>query len=62
MLYLGQNDARLMYPPEDVVSRGETFNHATDFSAMSEEWIDRISCRGAQLTKALIREHRPDLL
>lgn len=62
MPYLGQNDSRLMYPPDDLVSREDVFNYPTDFSAMSEDWIDRISRRGEQLTRALIREHRPELL
>lgn len=62
MPYLGQNDSRLMYPPDDLISREETFNYPTDFSAMSEEWIERISRRGEQLTLALVKEHRPDLL
>lgn len=62
MPYLGQNDSRLMYPPDDLISCEETFNYPTDFSAMSEEWIGRISRRGEQLTLALLKEHRPDLL
>ncbi|MEI4264193.1 hypothetical protein [Roseovarius sp. D0-M9] len=59
---LGQNDSRQMYPPDDLVSREDVFNYPTDFSAMSEDWIDRISRRGEQLTRALIREHHPELL
>ncbi len=29
---------------------------------MSEEWIDKLSRRGEQLTKALIAEYHPELL
>ena len=60
--YLGQDDVRLKHPAENLVSREETINYPTVFSAMSSKWIDRISRRGEQLTKSLIREHRPDLL
>lgn len=62
MPYLGQSDSRLMYPPDDLVTREEAFNYPTDFSGMSDDWIDRISRRGEQLTLALVREHRPDLM
>lgn len=55
--YLGQDDARLGAPPIDLVSREEAFAYPTDFSAMSAEWIDRLSRRGEQLTKALWAEH-----
>jgi NTE family protein len=60
--YLGQSDARLKFPPDDLVTREEAYAYSTDFSAMSEEWIDKLSRRGGQLTKALIAEHMPDLI
>ena len=60
--YLGQNDSRLEFPPADLVSRGDTYAYPTDFSAMSPAWIDRLSRRGEQLTKALIAEHAPVLM
>lgn len=59
--YLGQNDARLKFPPADLVTRGETDGYPTDFSAMDEFWIDLLSKRGEQLTSALIAEYAPDL-
>ena len=62
MPYLGQVDARLKCPPDDLVTREEAYNYPTDFSAMPEEWIDRLGCRGEQLTKALVAEHWPHLL
>ncbi len=62
MPYLGQVDSRLKFPPDDLVTREEAYNYPTDFSAMPEEWIDRLSSRGEQLTKALVAEHWPHLL
>ncbi len=60
--YLGQDDARLAFPPDDLVSREDAYAYPTDFSAMPEVWIDRLSRRGEQLTKALIAEHMPELI
>jgi NTE family protein len=59
--YLGQADGKLKYPPAGLVTRKEAYAYPTDFSAMSEDWIDRLSQRGEQLTKALILEHAPEL-
>ena len=59
MPYLGQNDKRLNCAPEDLVTREETFSYPTDFFAMSEEWTEKLSRRGEQLTRALIAEHLP---
>jgi NTE family protein len=61
MPYLGQDDSRLKFRPSDLVAREETYAYPTDFSAMSPEWIERLSRRGEQLTKALIAEHAPHL-
>jgi len=60
--YLGQDDSRLKFPPHDLVTREEAYAYPTDFSAMTPEWIDRLSKRGEQLTKALLAEHAPDLV
>ena len=60
--YLGQNDSRLKFPPADLVTREEAYAYPTDFSAMPEEWIDKLSRRGEQLTKAVIAEHHPEIL
>jgi NTE family protein len=60
--YLGQNDRKLKYPPGDLVTREVAYAYPTDFAAMSAEWIDRLSRRGEQLTRALIAEHAPHLL
>jgi NTE family protein len=59
--YLGQDDSRLKHRPVDLITRDETYSYPTDFSAMSEHWIDRLSRRGEQLTRALIEEHAPEL-
>lgn len=61
MPYLGQEDSRLKFRPRDLVTREDAFAYPTDFSAMSTDWIDRLSRRGEQLTKALIAEHAPHL-
>ncbi len=59
--YLGQDDSRLKRRPADLVSREEAYAYPTDFFAMSDEWIERLSRRGEQLTRALIEEHAPGL-
>lgn len=55
--YLGQDDSRLAVPPDDLVTRASVAGYPTDFSAMPEEWIDRLSRRGEQLVHALLAEH-----
>jgi len=60
--YLGQNDRRLKYAPDDLITREEAYAYPTDFSAMPDEWIEKLSRRGDQLTRALIAEHMPELV
>lgn len=60
--YLGQDDRRVKFRPTNLVTREEAYAYPTDFSAMTPEWIDRLSLRGEQLTRALIAEHAPDLI
>ena len=62
MPYLGQDDSRLRFRPPDLVTREDAYSYPTDLSAMSPVWIERLSRRGEQLTKALIAEHAPHLL
>jgi NTE family protein len=62
MPYLGQDDSRLKFRPPDLVTREDAYAYPTDFSAMRPEWIERLSRRGEQLTRALIAEHAPHLL
>ena len=60
--YLGQDDSRLKFPPTGLVTREEASSYPTNFSAMSPAWIERLSRRGEQLTKALIAEYAPALV
>jgi NTE family protein len=60
--YLDQDDQRLAYPPPDLVRRISVDGYPTNFSAMTNEWIEKLSKRGEQLTLALLREHAPHLL
>ena len=59
---MGQDDHRLNFPAADLVTREEAYGYPTDFSPMSTHWIDKLSRRGEQLTKALIAEHHPEML
>lgn len=60
--YLGQDDRRLKYAPDDLVTREDAYAYPTDFSAMPDEWIEKLSLRGEQLTRAVIAEHWPEVL
>ncbi len=55
--YLGQDDQRLKFPPPDLVRRESVADYPTNFAAMSDEWIDRLSRRGEQMVHALLAEH-----
>jgi NTE family protein len=52
--YLGQQDNRLPYKPPDLVPRAAVIGYPTDFAPMRDEWIDRLSGRGEQLTRLLV--------
>ncbi len=60
--YLGQIDERLPVKPSKLVPRAEVVGYSTDFAAMSDEWINRLSNRGEQLTRSLIAQYVPELL
>jgi NTE family protein len=60
--YLGQIDASLPNAPTDLVRREEVHAYPTDFNSMPEEWIDRLSLRGEQLTLCLARAYFPALV
>lgn len=60
--YLGQRDASLRYPPDDLVRCEEVAGYPTNFSAMPIEWTERLSRRGEQLVHALVRENWPEML
>jgi NTE family protein len=60
--YLGQQDDDLPSRPKVLVHRSEVVDYPTDFSAMSEQWINKISNRGEQLTRLLASCYLSDLL
>jgi NTE family protein len=60
--YLGQLDKALPNPPANLVRREEAHAYPTNFSAMSPDWIDRLSLRGEQLTLCLARAYIPHLI
>jgi NTE family protein len=60
--YLGQQDRRLPLPLPDLVPRSEVIDYPTNFAAMSEDWIERLSRRGEQMTRSLIEYYLPELL
>jgi NTE family protein len=62
MPYLGQDDSRLKFRQADLVTREDAYGYPTDFSAMTPAWIEKLSRRGEQLTKALIAENAPHLI
>ena len=60
--YLGQQDDSLPSKQSDLVPRCEVVNYRTDFAAMSNEWIEKLSLRGYQLTKILVDLYLRDIL
>lgn len=60
--YLGQSDQRLATPPKDLIKREDVDGYPTNFFAMSEEWIGKLSKRGEHVTLAVLQEHHPELL
>lgn len=60
--YLGQLDEELPARPEGLIRRSEVIVYPTDFSAMSDAWIDRLSKRGEQLTRISVLHYLRDLL
>ena len=60
--YLGQQDPQLPNPPADLLRREEAHAYPTNFNGMPDEWIERLSLRGEQLTLCLSRAYIPDLI
>lgn len=60
--YLGQADNRLACAPPNLVKREEVDAYPTDFRAMTDHWIERLSKRGEQVTLAVLQEHHSGLL
>jgi len=59
--YLGQQDQALPLRPEDLVKREEVLGYPTDFAAMPEKDITRLSRRGEQLTHSLLSYYCPEI-
>jgi NTE family protein len=60
--YLGQQDSVLPWKPSGLIPCEEVNAYPTDFAAMSEEWIEKLSKRGEQLTRLLVPYYLKDLL
>jgi len=60
--YLGQIDERLPWKPSALVPRSEVFGYPTNFSGMTDAWIEKLSNRGEQLTRCLIAQHCPEIV
>ena len=54
---LGQTDQRVPLKPANWVDREEVIRYPTDFSAMSEKNIQRLSARGEAITRALLTQY-----
>jgi NTE family protein len=52
--YLGQQDDKLPYKFPNLVPRTQVVDYPTNFAPMTDEWIDRLSIRGEQLTRSLV--------
>ena len=59
--YLGQNDAKLPFIPDDFVEGKEVESYPTDFNSMTPANIELLSKRGEQLTNILIETYHPKL-
>ena len=62
MPYLGQQDGFLPIQPPALIPREKVVTYPTDFAAMSEQWINDLSDRGEQLTRAMVSSYLPELL
>ena len=60
--YLGQKDSLLTSPPPNLVRCEDVADYPTDFSPMSQAWIDKLVTRGEQLTKALLTQYWSEVL
>jgi NTE family protein len=62
MPYLGQQDNNLPWRPYALRAREDVIDYPTNFAAMSDEWIEKLSERGEQLTKLLVTHYLRDLI
>ncbi len=61
MVYLGQQDAKLPWAPDDLVQRDQVRDYPTDFAPMSAEKMALLARRGEQLTHVIIDRYLPSL-
>jgi NTE family protein len=61
MVYLGQQDAKLPWAPDDLVRRDQARDYPTDFAPMSAEKLALLARRGEQLTHVIIDRYLPNL-
>ena len=61
LCYLGQQDNALPWLPAGLPRRDEVRSYPTDFTAMSNEDIDRLALRGELLTRFLLAYYLPEL-
>ncbi|MXY62459.1 MAG: hypothetical protein F4Y87_03250 [Synechococcus sp. SB0665_bin_28] len=54
---LGQIDHCVPLKPANWVSRDDVIDYPVNFFAMSEETIERLSCRGELITRALVTQY-----
>ena len=60
--YLGQQDHQIPWKVSKLISRSQVLNYPTDFAGMSDEWIEKLSLRGEQLTREFAEHYLTDLL
>jgi len=60
--YLGQQDDSLPWKPNDLVPRSAVVSYPTDFAAMTDEWIKKLTGRGESLTRILVPTYLRELL
>jgi NTE family protein len=60
--FLGQNDSRLDAKPANFITRDQVNTYPTDFAAMSNHDISRLTKRGEQVMDILIDMYGKSLL
>lgn len=55
--YLNVRDDQLGQLPDDFVTAEDVADYPTDFTAMSEKWVNRLSKRGEQVTNLLLAQN-----
>lgn len=60
LAFLGQNDAQLLHSGALTVTRDEALGYPTDFSAIPDEWVEKLILRGQEVMDAILNEHWPN--